>query len=196
MNTYGQSASLFLSLRLSRTLTLCHLSRCLRPSFDFTYPLVLCSVRYIAVHIPAPSHGHPVAPTRTLCEAPPRFPTPCDEQASLQRQQERPSRNGAALCPEFVPRRSPCSFTRGDKSGASLSHTPTHAMSLSLFLYRLVLFGTLTLPLRLCPPFFLYPRVYLVPWESCVSGISRRIAIAIISLMSIPGSLTCTEYHQ
>ena len=92
-------------------------------------------------------------------------PPPRDEEASLQqRQQERPSRNGAALCPEFVPRRSSCSFTRGDKSGASLSHT----LSLVLYLFCVflcrepttlpcteLLFGTLTLPLRLCRRFFL-----------------------------------------
>lgn len=78
-------------------------------------------------------HSHPSSPhsplSRLLREpsvrtATPRVPPPRrDEEASLhqQQQQERPSRNGAALCPEFVPRRSSCSFTRGDKSEASLS---------------------------------------------------------------------------
>lgn len=33
-------------------------------------------------------------------------------------------RNGGALCPEFVPHRSPCSFTRDDKSGVALTLYP------------------------------------------------------------------------
>jgi len=46
-----------------------------------------------------------------------------------ERSKKGPGRNGGALCPEFVPRRSPCSFTRYDKSRVALtlylsSHPP------------------------------------------------------------------------
>lgn len=42
-----------------------------------------------------------------------------------ERSKKGPGRNGGALCPEFVPRRSPCSFTRDDKSGVALTLCPS-----------------------------------------------------------------------
>lgn len=42
-----------------------------------------------------------------------------------ERSKKGPGRNGGALCPEFVPRRSPFSFTRDDKSGVALTLYPS-----------------------------------------------------------------------
>lgn len=43
-----------------------------------------------------------------------------------ERSKKGPGRNGGALCSEFVPRRSPCSFTRDDKSGVALTLHPSY----------------------------------------------------------------------
>ena len=144
MNTYGQSTSLLLSFRLSSTFPL-------PPPFPQPVLVLLSAllvVRFLsrsssstALHSRPSSLQPPLSRLREpSVRQPLGVPPPRDEEASLQqqqqqqRQQERPSRNGAALCPEFVPRRSSCSFTRGDKSGASLSHT------LSLVLYLVCVF--------------------------------------------------------
>lgn len=42
-----------------------------------------------------------------------------------ERSKKGPGRNGGALCPEFVPHRSPFSFTRDDKSGVALTLYPS-----------------------------------------------------------------------
>ena len=52
-----------------------------------------------------------------------------------ERSKKGPGRNGGALCPEFVPRCSLCSFTRDDKSGVALTLYPS-SHPLRPFLYR------------------------------------------------------------
>lgn len=61
-----------------------------------------------------------------------------------------PGRNGGALCPEFVPRRSPCSFTRSDKLGVALALltflSPAAALSLPTRRFRSRLHAKLSRP--------------------------------------------------
>lgn len=52
------------------------------------------------------------------------FLSPCSYKRNGERSKKGLGRNGGALCPEFVPRRSPCSFTRDDKSGVALTLYP------------------------------------------------------------------------
>ena len=159
VHEYLRSKHIPLSLPLSLSLPL--LPSLIYLPFFLPLSIFPRSVRYIVAQPSFLSTLAPVAPTTrepSVRTATPRVPPPRrDEEASLHQQQERPSRNGAALCPEFVPRRSSCSFTRGDKSRASLS------------------------PLRLTPrctdltcvfPFLLFPyeKTSLTSWKIIIIG--------------------------
>lgn len=58
----------------------------------------------------------------SLCSQ--HFLSPRPYERNGERSKKGLGRNGGALCPEFVPRRSPCSFTRDDKSGVALTLYP------------------------------------------------------------------------
>lgn len=153
MNTYGQSTSLFISLCLSYSATLSPHPFSLSSSpLPFTFagclrspsaapPIALCSVRYIVAQ-PSPSLSRPSRqPLSRLREPSVKHPRPSSNPRAARRHRcssdsKKGPREMAPLCvPNLCRTVLPCSFTRGDKSGASRPLSLSLSLPPSLTLY-------------------------------------------------------------